>query len=50
MIRKTGHTHIVGKGGLGVRRIVLKMSFIYKYETLRGFIKGVVDILYLKIK
>ena len=29
-------TRIVGKGGL-----YLQMSFIYKYKTLHGFIKGV---------
>ena len=36
-----GRTRIVGKCGLWVRRIVLTISFIYKYKTLHGFIKGV---------
>ena len=31
-----GRTRIVGKGGL-----YSQMSFIYKHETLCGFIKGV---------
>ena len=31
-----GHTWIVDKG-----RLCSQISFIYKYETLHGFIKGV---------
>ena len=34
--RFLGHTWIVGKGEL-----YSQMSFIYKYETLHGFIMGV---------
>ena len=37
LLQIKGHTRIVGKGGLYSRT-----SFIYKYETLHGFIlKGV---------
>ena len=38
MVLSGGRTRIVGKG-----RLYSQMSFIYKYETLHGIIKGVSD-------